>query len=182
MEKDKVEIRDKTFVKFISEDTILKRVEELALQIRNDYAGKDPAFVVIANGAMPFATDLILRSNIDSEYHCVKASSYHNNMVSSNEVELYMPLPDLAGRDIIIVEDIVDSGYTMQALLKRMKDFHPNSVEIATLLSKPDARKVEINPKYIGFVIPSLFIIGYGLDYAEKGRYLKDIYIFEEKK
>ena len=182
MEKDKIIIGDKTFVKFISEDDILKRVEELANQIRNDYGAKNPVFIIIANGAMPFATDLILRTEIDSEYHCVKASSYFNNMESSCEVELYMPLPDLSERDVIIVEDIVDSGYTMQALLKRMNDFHPNSVEIATLLSKPDARKVEINPKYIGFIIQPLFIIGYGLDFAQKGRYLKDIYILEEKK
>jgi hypoxanthine phosphoribosyltransferase len=182
MKKDKIEIGDKTFVKFISEDDILKRVEELATQIRNDYGEKNPVFIIIANGAMPFATDLILRANIESEYHCVKASSYFNNMESACEVELYMPLPDLAERDVIIVEDIVDSGYTMQALLKKMKDFNPISVEIATLLSKPDARKVEINPKYIGFIIEPLFIIGYGLDFAQKGRYLKDIFILEEKK
>lgn len=182
MEKESVNIGGNTFVKFIAEAEILKRVEELAVQIRTDYADKDPVFVIIANGAMPFATDLILRTNIESEYHCVKASSYFNNMESSCEVELHMPLPDLTGRDIVIVEDIVDSGYTMLALLKKIKDFNPNSVEIVTLLSKPDARKVEINPKYIGFIIQPLFIVGYGLDFAEKGRYLKDIYILDEKK
>ncbi len=181
MEKEKVVIDGRIFEKYISEDCIIKRVKELALQIRSDYADSNPVFVVIANGAMPFATDLILHTNIESEYHCVKASSYYNNMESSCEVELFMPLPDLTGRDVLIVEDIVDSGYTMQALLKKMREYHPNSVEIVTLFSKPEARKVEVNPKYIGFVVKSIFIVGYGLDFAQKGRYLKDIYILAEE-
>ena len=177
----KLKINDKYFKKYISSDKVQKTVETIAEQIRNDYKDKTPLYLIIANGAIFFATDLIREAAIDCEVHCIKVQSYGNDTKSSGTVKISMDLPEIKDKDVIIIEDIVDSGLTLFELSKILKDKGANSISIATLFSKPEMLKYDVKPKYIGFEIDPHFIIGYGLDYAQKGRYLKDIYIIDEE-
>lgn len=174
---EEIEINGSKFRKYLTSEQINDAVKRIAAQIEDDYAGLNPLFLIVMKGAIFFAADLIRNVKIDSQIDVISAKSYGSNMISSGKVSLKTFEDNFRGRDIIIIEDIVDSGFTLTSLIGYIKGFSPKSVVAATILSKPTARKTEVSVKYVGIEIPELFVIGYGLDYAEHGRQLKDIYI-----
>jgi hypoxanthine phosphoribosyltransferase len=170
-------INQYVFKKKIDADKIRKRVEELAASIRNDYkAAKKMTYIVVLKGAFIFAADLIREINKPSEIIFVDAKSYGMNLKSTGKVVLNLGDLDLEDKYVLIIEDIIDSGRTMKALTDELNRQKPHTMEIAAFLSKPEAREVELDIKYIGYKIPPDFVIGYGLDYAEEGRHLPHIY------
>jgi len=177
----RIKIKEYEFELLIPEEKIQKRVKELASQIDEDYANKKPILMLTLKGAIIFAADLMREITIPTQIETIIAKSYGYKMSSEGNVELIENPIDLRGKDIIIVEDIVDTGYTMSSLLSRLKEFNPNSIEICTLLFKPKNLVMPLKVKYIGFEIEPLFVVGYGLDYAELGRNYKDIYIKVDK-
>jgi hypoxanthine phosphoribosyltransferase len=176
---ESVVINDKKFKKFIDRSEIQASVEKLAKRINHDYAGKTPTFLVILKGAMLFATDLIRYINLPCNLEVMSAKSYGTGISSSGDVKLADFGAKFSGKDIIIVEDIVDTGLTLKALYHNILIHKPASLAAASILSKPDSRKVEVELKYTGIEIPPYFVVGYGLDYAELGRNLPDIYILD---
>jgi hypoxanthine phosphoribosyltransferase len=171
----------KKFEILIPKEKIESVVEELAAKINKDYSGKKPVFLLVLKGSIFFATDLLRKITLDCELETVSAKSYGPYMKSTGEVNLMLTKLDITGKDVIIVEDIIDSGLTINKLVEKLKFFNPLSVEVVSLLSKPEMRKVNVNVKYIGMEIPARFVIGYGLDYSEHGRNLPSIYALEEK-
>lgn len=172
-----------TFVPYIKESQIRDRIEELAKSITESYAGKTPLFVCVLNGAAPFAIDLFRAcEDIDAELTFIRLKSYEGTG-STGVVKQVMGLGEnLENRDIIVVEDIIDTGNTMVKLLNQLRALNPASIRVATLLFKPEALKhPELKPDYVGFEIPKKFIIGYGLDIDGLARNLKDIYILDKQ-
>ena len=154
-----------------SEEEILKKVKELGTKISEDYKGKDLLVVGVLKGSVLFASDLLKQITIPCEIDFMAVSSYGNSTESSGVVRILKDLDhSIEGKDILIVEDIVDSGVTLSYLSKYLNTRKANSIEIVTLLNKPSRRKADINVKYIGFEVPDEFIVGYGIDYAEKYR------------
>jgi hypoxanthine phosphoribosyltransferase len=175
-----VQIHDKQFTLFIPSDYILNEVESLAKKLEADYNGKNPVFVVVLNGAFMFASDLLKFYNDNCDISFTKLSSY-KGLSSSGTVNQQMEfMIDFNNRHVIIVEDIVDTGLTIESLTENLKIQNPASIEICSLLFKPEAFKGSIPPKYQGFVIANKFVVGYGLDYNERGRNLKDLYQLKE--
>lgn len=180
MDLNKIAVNGKVFHKFISREMIDITVAKMANEINKDYEGKEPVFLVVLKGSVFFGADLLREVNLECTMETIRAKSYGKQMHSSGNVDLFIENLDLKGKDLIIVEDIVDSGLTLKSLIERIKKTEPASLEVATFLYKPDAIKVDLDIKYIGIKIPSDFVLGYGLDYAELGRNLKDIYIHRE--
>ncbi len=176
----KVKLHDMSFKIFISEEQIKGKVKEIANRINNDYIGKNPTLLVVLKGGMIFASDLVREITIGCSLDIIRAKSYGNEMESSGSVALKHFDNDFANKDIIIVEDIIDTGFTIKTLIEDIQKQNPASLEVASILSKPEARTVKVDVKYTGFEIPKYFVVGYGLDYAEYGRELKDIYILDE--
>ena len=172
----RVTILDKTFETSIPEAEIKKRVKELAADISRDMEGKNPLLLAVLNGAFVFAADLIREITIPCEISFVKLASYQGPTSTGTIKEVMGINEDLAGRHVIIVEDIVDTGLTMKRMTETLGTRNPASVSICSLLVKPDKLKVDLNLKYVAFRIPNQFILGYGLDYDQQGRGLKDIY------
>ncbi|WP_436231861.1 hypoxanthine phosphoribosyltransferase [Cellulomonas cellasea] len=157
----------------LTEEQINTRLDELAQQIDADYAGKDVLVVGVLKGAVMVMADLVRRLHNSVEMDWMAVSSYGSGTKSSGVVRILKDLDtDLIGRHVLIVEDIIDSGLTLSWLLANLRSRGPESVEIATMLRKPDAAKVEVDVRYVGFDIPNEFVVGYGLDYAEKYRNL----------
>ena len=177
---DAIKIKDKDFAVSIPESKILCEVERLAAQISRDLEGKNPLFLGILNGSFMFAADLFRRITIPAEISFVKFASYDG--VSSTGVikELIGLTEDIAGRTIVIVEDIIDTGCTMKKLLEDLGARAPKSIHVCTLLLKPEKLKVALDVEYVALEIPNDFIVGYGLDYDGYGRNLKDIYTVVE--
>lgn len=174
-------VNGEVFTVLLSEDQIQNRTKELAVQISKDYSGKVPVFIGVLNGAFIFMADLIKNVNINCEIDFFKLSSYGDSKISSGKVKLLKELNcDVTGRDIIIVEDIVDSGLSVKYIEEIFKEHKPASMSVVSLLRKPQSIKYEIKIDYIGFNIPSKFVIGYGLDYEQKYRNLKSIYVLNE--
>lgn len=172
----RVTILDKTFETSIPEAEILERVKRVAEQINKDMAGKNPLFLAVLNGSFIFAADLMRFINIPSEISFVKLASYEGT-TSTGEIKEVIGLnEDISGRDVIIVEDIVDTGSTMKRMLETLGTRNPRSLHICTLLLKPDKLAVPLNVEYVAMEIPNDFIVGYGLDYDQQGRSLRDIY------
>jgi hypoxanthine phosphoribosyltransferase len=173
----KIEIDDKKFELFLEYEQIKKRIRLLAIQLNVDFENRIPVFIGVLNGSFIFLADLIKEIHISSEVSFVKVSSYEGDKSSGKikkEIGLQMSLKD---RDVIIVEDIVDSGKTLEYLLEMINQEIPASVNVCTLLLKPKSLKVEIDEiTYVGFEIPDEFVVGYGLDYNGLGRNLRDIY------
>lgn len=171
-----IKVRDKSFEIYLSEETIQKRIAEMAAEINRDYEGKMPLFIAILNGSFMFATDLFKHLTIDAEICFIKLVSY-KGMKSTGHITTAIGLDqDLFGRDVIIIEDIVDTGKTLGYFLPKLEHQQPASLKIAALLHKPEATVHPINIDYTGFSIPNKFVVGYGLDYDGCGRNLKQIY------
>ena len=157
----------------ISEERLGARLDEIAAQIDSDYAGKDLLLVGVLKGAVMVMADLARRLHGHVEMDWMAVSSYGSGTKSSGVVRILKDLDaDLTGRHVLIVEDIIDSGLTLSWLLSNLRSRSPGSVEIATMLRKPDAAKVEVDVRYVGFEIANDFVVGYGLDYDEKYRNL----------
>jgi hypoxanthine phosphoribosyltransferase len=160
----------------LTEDQVLARIAEVAQQIDQDYKGKNPLLVGVLNGAVMVMADLARALSIHADMDWMAVSSYGSGTTSSGVVRILKDLDiDVADRDVLIVEDILDSGLTLSWLLKNLKSRKPASLEVFTLLRKPDAIKVSVDPKYVGFDIPNEFVVGYGLDYAQRYRNLRCI-------
>ena len=157
----------------ISEEEIAKKVEELAKQIEKDYEGEQLLVVGILKGASVFVSDLIRKINLDVNIDFMSVSSYGNGTESSGTVRILKDLDvDIAGKNVLIVEDIIDSGLTLSNLVKELEIRTPKSLKLCTLLDKPERRTSNIPVDYVGFVIEDKFIVGYGIDWAEKYRNL----------
>ena len=171
-----IRILDKEFAKNISYEHITEVVEKMAANISADYADSNPLFLCVLNGAFIFAADLLKCYPGDCEISFIRLSSYAGTK-TTGEVKTVIGLDDdIKGRDVIILEDIVDSGITISQLVKDLSSFVPKSVRVATLLLKPAAVQKDVKPDYVGMEIPNDFIVGYGLDYNGYGRNYKDIY------
>jgi hypoxanthine phosphoribosyltransferase len=163
----------------LSHDQILARVAEMGRQISADYAGREPHLVCVLKGACTFMTDLCRAMDVPLTLDYIAVSSYGATTKSSGEVKLVKDLDQgLDGRDLLVVEDIVDTGLTLNYLLKVLRARGPRSLKVASLLSKPSRRLVETPVDYTGFTIDDLFVVGYGLDYNERYRNLRDIVIY----
>jgi hypoxanthine phosphoribosyltransferase len=171
-----IRVHDKSFDTYLSEETILKRVSEIAATISTDYAGKRPLFIAILNGSFMFASDLFKQLTIEAELCFIKLASYKGLKSSGNVVTSIGLEDDLFGKDVIIVEDIVDTGKTLHNFLPKLRHQQPHSLKIAALLHKSEATEYPLELNYIGFDIPNKFVVGYGLDYDGLGRNLKEIY------
>lgn len=171
-----IKVHDKTFETYLSEDIIQKRVQELAAAINRDYAGKRPMFIAILNGSFMFASDLFKHLTIEAELCFIKLASYKGLKSSGNVVTSIGLEDDIFNKEIVIVEDIVDTGKTLHNFLPKLEHQQPKSLKIATLLHKSEAIEYPLQLDYIGFDIPNKFVVGYGLDYDGLGRNLKEIY------
>lgn len=171
-----VKVRDKEFELFISETEILKAVDRVAGQMNKDLDGTDPLFVCVLNGSFMFASELMKRVNVPSGISFVRMASYQGTKSSGKIKEIYGLEEDIKGRTVVIIEDIVDTGYTMSLILDQLACGEPKDIKVATLLFKPEALKCDVKIDYIALEIPSDFIVGFGLDYDGYGRNLPDIY------
>lgn len=174
---ENVKIHDKEFELFISNEKLQSVVEEMAIKMNNDFKDKNPLFLCILNGSFMFAAEIYKRiSLLDAEISFIKLASYSGTNTTGTVKQLIGLNEDLAGRVIVVLEDIVDSGITIANTIEQIKAKNPADIKIATLLLKPDALKIEVQLDYIGLEIPNDFIVGYGLDYDGRGRNLPDIY------
>lgn len=171
-----IEIHGKKFLTSIPRTSIENEVKRVAAEINQDYKGKRPLLLGVLNGAFMFVADLMRNLDIECEISFVKMSSYAGTTTTGAVKQLLGLNESIEGRDVIIVEDIVDTGLTMQSMLETLKDYNPASINIASLFLKPARLKVPIDVKYSAFTIPDRFIVGYGLDYDGLGRNLPDIY------
>ena len=171
-----MKIKDKTFTPLLPAEEIAAKVNILARQINKDYKGTKPLFIAILNGSFIFAADLLKEIDLECEVSFVKLSSYSEMTSSGTVKELIGINENIFNRDVIIIEDIVDTGNTMRVVLDEFRDRGVKSVEIVSLLVKPEALVNSIDIKYVGFEIPNKFVVGYGLDYDGFGRNTKAIY------
>lgn len=171
-----IKVLDKEFKLYIPQDEIESVIKNIADQINEDYKDKNPLFLVMLNGAFMFASQLFKELNIDCETSFVKYSSYNGTQSTCEVKELIGLNSSLEGRDVVIVEDIIDSGFTMNCLLQKLQAMKVRSARIAAMLFKPNAFKFDYKIDYIGMNIGNEFIVGYGLDYNEYGRNYGSIY------
>ena len=173
---NKIQVLDREFEVYLDANAIQTRIQELADQISRDYAGTRPLFLSILNGSFLFTADLIRGLRIDPEISFIKLASYQG-MRSTGSVTTAIGLEvDLTGRDVILLEDIVDTGNTLAKFIPHLQQQQPRSVRIATLLHKAEATQHPLTLDYVGFVIPNKFVVGYGLDYDGWGRQYNAIY------
>ena len=171
-----VKIHDKVFSKTIPNEEICNEIKKLANRINHDYAGKRPLLLGVLNGCFMFVSELMKNLDIECEISFIKLSSYQGTATTGVVREVLGLSESIAGRDVIILEDIVDTGLTMQRLLETLGTRNPASMEIASLFLKPARLKVPVDVKYSVFTIPDRFIVGFGLDYDGLGRNLPDVY------
>ncbi len=175
-----VQLQELSFETYMDKQMIKQRVKEMGKELSNEFKDKKPIFLAILNGAFVFAADLVRACKFEHEISFIKLTSYEGT-TSSGKVTTQIGLQeDLTDRDVIIVEDIVDTGTTIYHFLPALKKFNPKSITIVSLLQKPEALKFPLKVDYIGFEIPNKFVVGYGLDYNGLGRNLKDIYQLKE--
>jgi len=174
-----IKIKDKTFKVSIPEAQIKARVKELAQQMSRDLEGKNPLFLGVLNGAFIFAADLMREMTIPCEISFVKLASYQGTTSTGTIKEVIGINEDLTGRTVVIVEDIVESGLTIKRMMEQIGTRNPASVQVCTLFFKPDRLQEDLQLDYVAFKIPNDFILGYGLDYDQAARGLKDIYTLD---
>jgi hypoxanthine phosphoribosyltransferase len=180
MNSREVTLHDKTFTVIIDSGVIQKRITELAATINSEYEGRKPIVIGVLNGAVLFTADLFRQLTIPCELSFLRVASYHNGMTSSGTVKSVLGLREsIAGRHVILVEDIVDSGETARHLFDELKKLEPASIKLATALFKPKALKYDLKPDFVGFEVGNDFLVGYGLDYDGLGRNLNDIYVLK---
>ena len=175
-----VTVHDKVFTPFIVKERIQQRISELAAEINQEYAGKNPLMIGILNGSFIFAADLFRELAIEAEISFIKLASYKGTSSTGHVVTAIGMEEDLHGRHIIIVEDIIDTGTTLHSFLPEIHHRQPASVKIATFLTKPSALKYDVTAAYTAFEIDNKFVVGYGLDYNGLGRNLPDLYILKD--
>ena len=171
-----IQVIDKKFKPFIEAKQLHEQIANLAKRLNEDYAGKRPLFIAILNGSFMFASDLFKELTIEAEICFIKLASYKGTKSTGNvitSIGLDEPLKD---RHVVIIEDIVDTGKTLHAFLPQLINQQPASLKIAVLLHKPDAMEYPLTIDYLGFIVPNIFLLGYGLDYDGLGRNLKEIY------
>jgi hypoxanthine phosphoribosyltransferase len=173
-------IKDKIFVPFITADTIQNRIQELANQINQDYANRQPHIVVVLNGAFIFAADLIKHLTIPCRITFIRVASYSATQSTGQLKQIIGLNESVKNEDLIVIEDIVDTGFTICEVCDQLKTQQPASLAIATLLFKPSALKKQVDLHYVGFEIDNQFVLGYGLDYDGLGRNTQDIYVLAE--
>lgn len=171
----KKQVLDKSFVPFLSKEEITNAIERMAEKINADYDGKNPLFIAILNGSFMFASDLFKKIEIPAEISFIKLASYKGTKSSGSVITAIGLETDVFERDVIIVEDIVDTGKTLSAFLPQLMHQQPRSLKVCALLHKKEATKFPIEIDYMGFEIPDLFVVGYGLDYNGFGRNIDQI-------
>jgi len=175
-----VQVHDLSFETYIDKKAIKQRVKEMGKELSKTYNGKNPIFLAILNGSFVFAADLVRQCKFEHEISFIKLTSYEGT-TSSGKVTTQIGLQeDLTDREVILIEDIIDTGTTIYNFLPTLKKSNPKSITIVSLLQKPEALKFPLKVDYIGFEIPNKFVVGYGLDYNGLGRNLKDIYQLKE--
>lgn len=175
-----IQVKDKKFKVSIPESEILKEVKRVAEALNKDYEGQEPVFLAVLNGSFMFAADLLKEINLPCEISFVKLASYDGVSTTGKIRELVGLRTDITNRPVVVVEDIVDTGLTMAHLLDTLRKQNPSSIEVCTLLLKPEKLLVDLDVKYWCMKVPNDFIVGYGLDYNEMGRNLRDIYTVVE--
>lgn len=175
-----IQVNDKYFEPYLDELQISEQVKFLSHAISNDYKGKDVVFLVILNGAFMFASDLLKKVDLPCQVSFIKVSSYHGTKSTGRVDEIIGLTASLYGKHVVIIEDIVDTGITVDKVKKLLEAESPESVKVCTLLYKPDAFQGNHTPEYVGFSIPNDFVVGYGLDYNEKGRNIPSIFKIKE--
>lgn len=173
-------VHNKTFVPYLSEKEIIDKVNKLAAQLSEDYKDKRPLFISILNGSFMFSSDLFKRLTIEAEICFIKLASYKGTKSSGQVITAIGLDTDIAGRNIVILEDIIDTGKTMHQFLPQVYNQQPLSLKIAVLLHKPEASVFPLNIDYTCFTIPNKFVLGYGLDFDGLGRNLPELYQLEE--
>ncbi|MBS1637759.1 MAG: hypoxanthine phosphoribosyltransferase [Bacteroidetes bacterium] len=174
-----VTLKDKTFVPYITSDKISESVKKLALSINAELKDEFPLFLVVLNGSFMFAADLLKEVDIPCEISFIKLASYHGTSSTGNVTELIGLTEEIKGRTVVVVEDIVDTGVTLEKLVTVLNKKGVKQVKIASFLLKPEAYKKDIEVNYVGMRIPNDFVVGYGLDYDGLGRNLKDVFVLK---
>ncbi len=175
-----ITIKDKEFEIYLSKEKIADRINVLAEQIEEDYKDKDPLVIGVLNGSLYFLTDLSLQLNKEVEIALIRYQSYEGT-TSTGGFKVTLPLDSrVTGRDVLLVEDIVDTGRTIEKIKSDLAELNPKSVEVVSLLLKPEVFGDKFPVKYVGFEIPEKFVLGFGLDYDGRGRNLRDIYVLSE--
>ncbi len=176
-----IQVNDLEFVEYLSAQEITHAVNQVAERINHDYAGKEPLFICVLNGAFMYASDLMKCITLPCEITFVRLKSYEGT-ATTGDVKMLTPLSvDVKGRDIIVIEDIVDTGLTMHGFIRQLHTMGAASVELTSFLFKPEALQYpDATPKYVGQEIPTKFVLGYGLDYNEKGRNLPSLYVLKK--
>ena len=175
-----VKVKDKTFKTSIPEAVILEKIKVVADRLNKDMEGKNPLFLAVLNGSFIFAADLMRMITIPCEISFVKLASYQGTTSTGKVTEVIGINENLSGRNIVIVEDIIDTGLTMKRMIETLGTRNPASIHICSLLVKPEKLQVDLNIEYAAMEIPNDFIVGYGLDYDQEGRNLRDIYTVVE--
>lgn len=175
----KVKIKEKSFVVMMPESEILSKIDVVAERLNEEYRDKNPLFLAVLNGSFMFASDLMKRIEVPCEISFVKLSSYQGTMTTGKVKEVIGINEDLTGRHVVIVEDIVESGLTMKQMIESLGTRNPASIEICSLFVKPHKLQVPLDIKYGVMEIGDAFILGYGLDYDQQGRNLRDLYVIE---
>jgi hypoxanthine phosphoribosyltransferase len=176
MESRIVQVHDRYFKPFIHEEAIQKEVSRLAREMNQDLAGKDPIFLGILNGAFMFASDLYKQLSFPCQITFLKLASYSGTESTGSVKQLIGINRDLKDRVVVVLEDIVDTGVTLETIIRQLRGYEPEEIRVATFLHKPDATVKEVKLDYVGMEIPNDFIVGYGLDYDGYGRNFREIY------
>ena len=175
----RIAVKDKQFVLSISEKEIIGSITRIAEKMNQELKDKQPLFICVLNGAFMFASDLMKQLDFPCEITFIRLKSYEGTLTEGNVKEIQGLVENVEGRNVVIVEDIIDTGHTIDNLQKYLLSKKPQSVKIAALLFKPNALVRDVKPDYVAMEIPNDFIVGYGLDYDGYGRNLKDIYRVE---
>ena len=176
MNPDHISLHNKQFEPYLSAERLVAAITELAVQLNQEYANKTPLFVAVLNGSFMFAADLMKAMHIPCEISFIRVASYQGTSSTGKVQEVLGLTEDIAGRHVVVLEDIVDTGHTMKMLLDTLGAQAPASLEVATLFIKPECLQHELAIRYVGLSIPNDFIVGYGLDYDGLGRNYPDVY------